>query len=265
MSKSLTEAERQAELSKARLEIAVLEARDLKAADFGGTSDPFVELRIKDTSFAVKTSIKKKTLNPFWNESFTLYPTNLDTDILLIKIYDYDSSSRNDLIGQLEIHVALFVNRPPIEEWKQVMDPKNVKKQGKGEIKLRIAYIPPGQSKPATAQQTPQTFPGQQPPQGYPPQGYPPQGYPPQGFPPQGYPPQGFPPQGYPPQGYPVPQGYPPQGYPPQGYPPQGYPPQGYPPGGVIPPPQGYPPQGYPPQGYPGFPPQQGGYPPRGY
>jgi hypothetical protein len=38
-----------------QLRVRVLEARGIRAADFGGTSDPFVEVRIKNSTQVFKT------------------------------------------------------------------------------------------------------------------------------------------------------------------------------------------------------------------
>lgn len=47
-------------------------ASNLAAMDSNGLSDPFVEISLhKD--LALKTKVIKGTLNPFWNEKFTLH------------------------------------------------------------------------------------------------------------------------------------------------------------------------------------------------
>jgi Ca2+-dependent lipid-binding protein len=56
-----------------------------------------------------------------WNEELVLYPTNPEYDVVDIRLYDFDASSNNDLLGELEYPVALTVGKPPKEEWKQVM------------------------------------------------------------------------------------------------------------------------------------------------
>jgi Ca2+-dependent lipid-binding protein len=55
----------------------VIEARNLIAADAGGTSDPYVEITLpslKDPKKpkTEKTKAIKKTLNPKWNEKMEL-------------------------------------------------------------------------------------------------------------------------------------------------------------------------------------------------
>jgi synaptotagmin-1 len=57
-----------------KLTVVVLEAKNLKKMDVGGLSDPYVKIslflgtkRLKKK----KTTVKKRTLNPYYNESFT--------------------------------------------------------------------------------------------------------------------------------------------------------------------------------------------------
>jgi len=220
MSGYQNEKQRKEELAKARLIIRVIEARGVKAADFGGTSDPFAELRIKNESHVLQTRVIKKTLNPMWNEEFILYPSNPDKDILCIKVYDFDSVGNNDLLGEIEIPVVALENRPPQEQWHQLQEKKGPTtfKPVAGEVKLVITYIRGGMqtTQPMVYPQQQMVYPQQQ--MGYPqqmvypqqPMVYPqqPMVYPQQ---PMVYPQQ---PMVYPQQPYPYPQQYP-QQYPP--------------------------------------------------
>ncbi|KAL0189586.1 hypothetical protein M9458_016685, partial [Cirrhinus mrigala] len=44
---------------------------DLPAKDFSGTSDPFVKLYLlPDKKHKLETKVKRKNLNPHWNETF---------------------------------------------------------------------------------------------------------------------------------------------------------------------------------------------------
>ena len=158
------EQQRQELFNREKLCVRIIEARGLKAADWGGTSDPFVEVRIKNDPHMLKTKVIKKTLNPVWNEEFFLYPKSPDTDFLSLKIYDYDTVTNNDLIGELELPVAIWHNKkgPTTEEWKDVMDRKSGSnfKKGKGEIKVQVWFDGPQQHQ--GQQQQGQMFMGQQ-------------------------------------------------------------------------------------------------------
>jgi len=136
----LNQEQRNVELQKPRLVVRIIEARGLKSADFNGYSDPYCEVRIKDQVVHHKTKVCKKTLNPFWNEEFILNPADLERDILLVKIYDWDANTSDDLLGEMEYPVHLFVNKAPVEEWKQVMDKKGPGRfvTGTGELKMMV-------------------------------------------------------------------------------------------------------------------------------
>ena len=56
--------------AEGKLIISVIEAKALKAVDFGGTSDPYVVVDVGDMS--KKTKYISKNLNPSWNEQFEL-------------------------------------------------------------------------------------------------------------------------------------------------------------------------------------------------
>ncbi|PRP85315.1 hypothetical protein PROFUN_06917 [Planoprotostelium fungivorum] len=260
--------------------IKIHEAMGLKAADLHtGKSDPFVEVRMKDSSTFHRTRVIDACLNPVWNETFTLKSDHPNKDILTFKVYDHNNVASNELLAQVHFPVSSILNQP-FDGWTKMV--KKSGKTAKGELKLTITntdtiiattttapavghvtgtYSPPAHTSP------PQGYPSQPyppPPQGYPSQAYPsapqdyfsqrsvPQGYPSQPPTSQGYPPHASgPPQAYPSEAYPQSQGYPPAQY---HYPPQGqpYPPQGYAAPPIYPP---APQQGYapPPQAYPSY------------
>lgn len=54
--------------------MVILEAKNLKKMDVGGLSDPYVKIALMQNGKRLKkkkTSIKKCTLNPYYNESFS--------------------------------------------------------------------------------------------------------------------------------------------------------------------------------------------------
>lgn len=51
------------------LHVSVVKAKDLIAADAGGTSDPYVRIHVgREIANGKKTQVVKKSLNPEWNE-----------------------------------------------------------------------------------------------------------------------------------------------------------------------------------------------------
>lgn len=92
------------------LSLKILKASGLPAKDFSGTSDPFVKiLLLPDKKHKMETRIKRKNLNPTWNEVFRFegFPHNkLLSRTLYLQVLDYDRFSRNDPIGEIEIPLS---------------------------------------------------------------------------------------------------------------------------------------------------------------
>ncbi|XP_029836676.1 synaptotagmin-10 [Ixodes scapularis] len=108
-----------------RLTVTVIKARNLKPMDISGSSDPYIKVilvcegkRIKKK----KTSVKKSTLNPVFNEAlvFDVPPENVDDVNLAVKVVDYDRVGPNELMGCCAVGtLAAGVGR---EHWLAVMD-----------------------------------------------------------------------------------------------------------------------------------------------
>ncbi|XP_064489931.1 synaptotagmin-10-like [Ornithodoros turicata] len=108
-----------------RLTVTVIKARDLKPMDISGSSDPYVKVilvcegkRIKKK----KTSVKKSTLNPVFNEAlvFDVPPENVDDVNLAVKVVDYDRVGPNELMGCCAIGtLAVGVGR---DHWLSAID-----------------------------------------------------------------------------------------------------------------------------------------------
>ncbi|NXA36167.1 MCTP2 protein, partial [Eudromia elegans] len=82
------------------LQVKVLKAADLLAADFSGKSDPFCVLELGNDS--LQTHTVYKNLNPEWNKVFT-FPIKDIHDVLEVTVFDEDGDKPPDFLGKVAI------------------------------------------------------------------------------------------------------------------------------------------------------------------
>ncbi|XP_026222403.1 synaptotagmin VIII isoform X2 [Anabas testudineus] len=126
-----------------KLTVVILEAKNLKSMDVGGASDPYVKVQLtldKRKWKKRKTSIKKKTLNPYYNESFTFDVSfeQIQRVNLVISVWDYDTMTRNDAMGKIFLgcdaagnqlrHWADMLSNPrrPVAQWHSLLSAQQV-------------------------------------------------------------------------------------------------------------------------------------------
>ncbi|CAC5376093.1 SYT7 [Mytilus coruscus] len=127
------------------LTLKVLQATNLIAKDFSGTSDPYVKiLLLPDKKHKLLTKVKKRNLNPRWNECFLFegWPHNkLLEKTLYLQVIDYDRFSRDDPIGETYIPLnEIDLSQSPVM-WRFLQPCKD--SRGKlGELLLSLSYQP---------------------------------------------------------------------------------------------------------------------------
>uniref|UniRef100_A0A8D0B924 Synaptotagmin n=1 Tax=Salvator merianae TaxID=96440 RepID=A0A8D0B924_SALMN len=89
-----------------KLTVCILEAKNLKKMDVGGLSDPYVKIHLLQNGKRLKkkkTTVKKKTLNPYFNESFSFeIPFEQIQKVqVVITVLDYDKLGKNEAIGKV--------------------------------------------------------------------------------------------------------------------------------------------------------------------
>lgn len=124
------------------LKIGVKSGADLMAADRGGKSDPFVVGRLNNKQ-VFKTKIKKKTLNPVWDETFSIPIKSKNKDKLTLEAIDWDMTGENDPLGYVVIDLSKIEGNQLIRD--------DFKLSTQGSINLELLFTP-GYLKPNTAQ-----------------------------------------------------------------------------------------------------------------
>uniref|UniRef100_A0A8C7M1Z7 Uncharacterized protein n=1 Tax=Oncorhynchus mykiss TaxID=8022 RepID=A0A8C7M1Z7_ONCMY len=127
-----------------RLIVGVVRCAHLAAMDSNGYSDPFVKIFLKPDmgkKAKNKTQIKKKTLNPEFNEEFSyeIKHGELAKKSLDISVWDYDMGTSNDFIGGCQLGITakgeclkhwyecLKNKDKKIERWHVLLDDNTVK------------------------------------------------------------------------------------------------------------------------------------------
>ncbi|KPP69367.1 double C2-like domain-containing protein beta-like, partial [Scleropages formosus] len=95
---------------KSSLFVGIIRCAHLAAMDSNGYSDPFVKIVLQPDvgkKSKYKTSVKKKTLNPEFNEEFVYEVPHdqLAKKTLEISVWDYDLGMSNDFIGGVELGI----------------------------------------------------------------------------------------------------------------------------------------------------------------
>ena len=129
------------------LSIDVLRATNLRAADVGGTSDPYCKL-LFGAERVGKTKAINYTLEPVWNEQFVLtIPSQLSAvgplSFLTMEIWDKDSLSADDLLGSCRVYLPRDVQ--PNESWYQLTRPSGGEELN-GRVLIRCEWngmVPP--------------------------------------------------------------------------------------------------------------------------
>ncbi|KAL8598478.1 hypothetical protein ACOMHN_032755 [Nucella lapillus] len=123
-----------------RLGVVVLKARSLPKMDISGLSDPYVKIYLLYNGQRIakkKTHVKKRTLNPVFNESFLFdvpYNEGLHNISLEFLVLDWDRMTKNEVVGRLEVGVKFggqeashwneVINCPrkQIAEWHKLLE-----------------------------------------------------------------------------------------------------------------------------------------------
>nr|CAB3472369.1 unnamed protein product [Digitaria exilis] len=110
------------------IELAILEARDLVAADLRGTSDPYV--RVQYGNKKKRTKVIYKTLSPQWNQTFEFPETG---EPLVLHVKDHNAVLPTASIGHCTVEYSMLSPKQSADKWIPLQGVKN------GEIHVKIA------------------------------------------------------------------------------------------------------------------------------
>ncbi|KAM4017115.1 synaptotagmin-7 isoform 5-T5 [Anomaloglossus baeobatrachus] len=131
------------------LTVKIMKAQELPAKDFSGTSDPFVKIYLlPDKKHKLETKVKRKNLNPHWNETFLFegFPyEKVVQRVLYLQVLDYDRFSRNDPIGEVSIPLNKIDLTQMQTFWKE-LKPCSDGSGSRGELLLSLCYNPSANS-----------------------------------------------------------------------------------------------------------------------
>ncbi|KAM7423646.1 hypothetical protein PAMA_000141 [Pampus argenteus] len=117
------------------LQVKVMKAADLLAADLNGKSDPFCVVELGNDR--LQTHTVYKTLYPEWNQVFT-FPVKDIHDVLVVTIFDKDGDKAPDFLGKVAISLL------SIRRGQQIVLPLKKEDLGglsKGNITLELDVI----------------------------------------------------------------------------------------------------------------------------
>nr|XP_054756528.1 multiple C2 and transmembrane domain-containing protein 1-like isoform X1 [Lytechinus pictus] len=117
------------------LQVKVIKAQNLQAADIGGKSDPFCVLELVNARLQTQTVYK--TLHPEWGKVFTLQIKDIHS-VLEVTVYDEDKHGSPEFLGKVAIpilKVKCGERRP------YTLKDKKLKRRAKGTILLELDFI----------------------------------------------------------------------------------------------------------------------------
>ncbi|XP_063161962.1 synaptotagmin-like protein 2 isoform X1 [Candoia aspera] len=145
--------------------IFIAQGKDLAIADVKKQrSDPYVKSYLLPEKYKLgkrKTSVKKKTLNPVYNEilRYKVDKAVLETQRLNISVWHHDTFGRNSFLGEVELDLANWdwndsQNKQMIWYPLKPRTPlTGLEIENRGDIKIALQYVP----QPAGGKKTPAT------------------------------------------------------------------------------------------------------------
>ncbi|KAJ7975054.1 synaptotagmin-3 [Quillaja saponaria] len=129
------------------LHVNVVRAVKLLKMDLLGTSDPYVKLSLTgDRLPARKTTIKRKNLNPEWNEKFKLVVKDPQSQVLRLQVFDWDKVGAHDRLGMQLVPLKLLSPYETKEFKLDLLKDTNISepqaKRQRGQLMVELTFVP---------------------------------------------------------------------------------------------------------------------------
>lgn len=115
------------------LRVHVHEARQMKAADVGGTSDPYAVVEIVGSKKQYKTPVVEKVLNPKWDSVFVMSASR--NDVLQLYTYDKDAIGKDDYLGGIHLDLNTLRAGEEVISWYPLFG------EDRGEVKIGVCAV----------------------------------------------------------------------------------------------------------------------------
>ncbi|KAL5069452.1 hypothetical protein RYX36_020339 [Vicia faba] len=129
------------------LHVNVVRAIKLLKMDLLGASDPYVKLSLTgDKLPSKKTTIKRKNLNPQWNEKFKIVVKDPQSQVLQLQVYDWDKVGAHDKLGMQLVPLKLLKPYENKEFMLDLLKDTNINetpnKKFRGQIVVDLTFVP---------------------------------------------------------------------------------------------------------------------------
>lgn len=127
------------------LDVSLIEATDLMNTDILGKSDPFALLFVRLKTERIKrSSTKKNTLHPVWNEGFYIEVDDPYYQSLTIRLMDEETLEKAEYIGAAKFPLKELKPNEPKELWLDLVYNLKVStpEKSRGKVHLLVIYKP---------------------------------------------------------------------------------------------------------------------------
>ncbi|ODV63584.1 Tcb3p ASCRUDRAFT_29922, partial [Ascoidea rubescens DSM 1968] len=124
-------------LDTGRVKIEILNGEDLLSADRNGKSDPYAVLKFNGIK-VYKTEVKKKTLDPVWNEEIHFPLISRSRTRIILEAYDWDLAGDDDELGFCSVDLQQI---EPYQTTPLTL-PLTLNGKQKGIINIRATFLP---------------------------------------------------------------------------------------------------------------------------